>query len=175
LTTILRYTPDKEGQFTVQCAELCGYGHSIMLAPVTVMSSDAFESWVAKQVPPSPTPAPTPVPSPGASPTPSAAPSPGTAGGVINVSANNLKFDTDTISAAAGSDVTIRFNNQDTSVPHNIAFYTDATATKPIFTGNIITGPATTTYTFTAPSTPGNYFFRCDVHPTIMTGTFVVN
>jgi plastocyanin len=37
-----------------------------------------------------------------------------------------------------------------------------------------VTGPTTTTYTFTAPSTPGSYFFRCDVHPTQMTGTFVV-
>lgn len=37
-----------------------------------------------------------------------------------------------------------------------------------------MTGPATTTYTFTAPSTPGTYFFRCDVHPTVMTGQFIV-
>ena len=28
---------------------------------------------------------------------------------------------------------------------------------------------------FTAPSTPGRYFFRCDVHPTLMTGFLVVN
>jgi len=33
---------------------------------------------------------------------------------------------------------------------------------------------ATTTYTFTAPSTPGTYFFRCDVHPETMTGQFIV-
>ncbi len=176
LTTILRYTPDKEGQFLVQCNELCGYGHSTMLAPVTVMSANDFETWVKQQQQPSPTPTPTPAPSPGASatPTPSATPSPGTAGGVINVTAKNIQFDTNTITVKAGSNVTIQFNNQDTSIPHNIAFYTDSTAAKPIFIGNIITGPATTTYTFTAPSTPGNYFFRCDVHPTSMTGTFVV-
>jgi plastocyanin len=32
---------------------------------------------------------------------------------------------------------------------------------------------STTTYTFEAPD-PGEYFFRCDVHPVDMTGTFVV-
>lgn len=50
----------------------------------------------------------------------------------------------------------------------------DASASTTIFKGAIMTGPATTTYTFTAPSTPGTYFFRCDVHPTVMTGQFIV-
>ena len=62
----------------------------------------------------------------------------------------------------------------DAGVPHNFAVYTDATASTAIFTGAVVTGPTTTTYTFTAPSTPGSYFFRCDVHPTIMTGQFIV-
>jgi len=62
----------------------------------------------------------------------------------------------------------------DAGVPHNFAVYTDSSSTTPIFKGPIVTGPTTTTYTFTAPSTPGSYFFRCDVHPTTMTGTFVV-
>ena len=35
-------------------------------------------------------------------------------------------------------------------------------------------GPATATFTFTAPSKPGSYFFHCDVHPTQMTGTVTV-
>ncbi|MEN6341362.1 MAG: cupredoxin domain-containing protein [Methanospirillum sp.] len=79
-----------------------------------------------------------------------------------------------TITAPAGAQVTVTFNNMDSGVPHNFAVYTDSSATTPIFKGPIVTGPTTTTYTFTAPSTPGTYFFRCDVHPTIMTGTFVV-
>jgi plastocyanin len=34
-------------------------------------------------------------------------------------------------------------------------------------------GVAKTIYTFTAPTQPGAYFFRCDIH-TYMTGTFIV-
>jgi plastocyanin len=68
----------------------------------------------------------------------------------------------------------VNFDNQDSGIPHNFSVYTSSAATTSIFVGKIITGPSKTTYTFTAPTTPGNYFFRCDVHPTVMTGTFVV-
>jgi len=37
------------------------------------------------------------------------------------------------------------------------------------------TGPRQVEYGFVAPTAPGNYFFRCDVHPDQMTGTFVVD
>ena len=56
----------------------------------------------------------------------------------------------------AGALVTVNFNNMDAGVRHNFAVYTDASAATPIFTGTIVTGPTTTTYTFTAPGTPGN-------------------
>lgn len=92
----------------------------------------------------------------------------------ISLTAQNMAFNTANIAVPAGASVTINFNNMDAGIQHNFAIYTDATAYTLIFRGNAITGPATTTYTFTAPSSPGNYFFRCDVHPTQMTGTFVV-
>jgi hypothetical protein len=61
------------------------------------------------------------------------------------------------------------------AMPHVLAVYTDSRAQQVIFRGQIITGPnASVTYRFTAPSQPGTYFFRCDVHPTIMMGQFVV-
>jgi plastocyanin len=92
----------------------------------------------------------------------------------IDLIAKNIAFNMSTITVPAGAEVTVNFDNQDSGIPHNFAVYTDSSATTSIFMGQIITGPATATYKFTAPTTPGNYFFRCDVHPTIMTGTFVV-
>jgi plastocyanin len=92
----------------------------------------------------------------------------------IDLTAQNIAFDTKTITVPAGSRVTINFDNKDSGVPHNFAVYTDSSATTSIFKGKIITGPAKTTYIFDAPTAPGTYFFRCDVHPTQMNGQFVV-
>jgi len=92
----------------------------------------------------------------------------------INLTAQNLAFDTQTITVPAGAKVTINFNNKDAGIPHNFALYTDSSASTTLFRGNTITGAGTTTYTFTAPTKAGTYFFRCDVHPTTMTGSFVV-
>ena len=92
----------------------------------------------------------------------------------ISLVAQNFAFDKSTITVPRGASVTINFNNMDAQTPHNFALYTDSYATTKIFQGTLVTGPTTTTYTFTAPSTPGNYFFRCDAHPTQMTGTFIV-
>ena len=99
------------------------------------------------------------------------------AGGItkmITLTAKNLAFDTNTIAVPAGSTVVMTFVNNDVNIPHNFALYTDNTATTKIFAGAFVTGVNTVTYTFTAPSTPRNYFFRCDAHPELMTGTFAV-
>jgi plastocyanin len=91
----------------------------------------------------------------------------------INIIAQNMAFDQSTITVKAGAQVTMILNNKD-SMPHNVAIYTDSTAAQLIYKGEVFTGPATRTYTFTAPSNPGTYFFRCDVHPAKMTGQFIV-
>lgn len=93
----------------------------------------------------------------------------------IDLTAKNIAFNVNSITVPAGSNVAINFNNQDNGVPHNFAVYTDSSASTTIFKGPIITGPNMTTYTFTAPTTPGTYFFRCDVHPTQMNGQFIVS
>jgi len=87
--------------------------------------------------------------------------------------AEGFAFSTETITVPAGAEVTVNFDNRDAGIPHNVAVYTDSSATDAIFVGEIVTGPVRTTYTFTAPKTPGNYFFRCDVHPS-MHGAFIV-
>ncbi len=88
--------------------------------------------------------------------------------------AENIAFNKSTITVPAGANVTVYFDNQDSGVPHNFALYETAAAEKYIFVGETITEPAKVEYTFTAPSEPGTYFFRCDIHPTQMTGQFVV-
>jgi plastocyanin len=105
-----------------------------------------------------------------------AAPVPtGTRQGVpITLTAQNFTFSATTLTAPAGATVVMTFVNNDTNVPHNFALYTDQNAATKIFIGDLVTGQKTVTYTFTAPSLPGNYFFRCDTHPELMTGTFVV-
>jgi plastocyanin len=92
----------------------------------------------------------------------------------VDLTAQNISFDSTRIQVPAGASVTIKFTNRDNGIPHNFAVYESPAAKKSIFKGKNITGPDTITYTFTAPDKPGNYFFRCDVHPSRMTGTLVV-
>ena len=49
ITTELRLTPNKIGQYAVECSQLCGWGHSIMLAPVYVTSMADYQKWVQSQ------------------------------------------------------------------------------------------------------------------------------
>jgi plastocyanin len=97
----------------------------------------------------------------------------------INLTAQNMAFNMSTITVSKGAQVTINFNNMDSGVIHNFSVYQTGSgatgvATGPIFNGPFVTGPAATVYKFTAPSAAGTYFFRCDVHPTTMFGSFVV-
>ncbi len=92
----------------------------------------------------------------------------------VQLTAENIAFDKDTITVPAGSRVVVEFTNND-SVPHNFAAYASESAEAGIFVGERVTGPnQTITYEFDAPSEPGDYFFRCDVHPQQMTGQLVV-
>jgi plastocyanin len=86
--------------------------------------------------------------------------------------ASTTGFDKDCLAAPAGEAFTIAFDNQDANL-HNVAIYTDSSASQSLFIGDILQGPAQTTYDVDPPD-PGNYFFRCDVHPTTMTGAFIV-
>jgi cytochrome c oxidase subunit 2 len=47
--TTLRVTPTEAGDFRIRCAEMCGYAHSAMFAPVVVVEPDQFEAWLAGQ------------------------------------------------------------------------------------------------------------------------------
>jgi len=47
--TELRVEPTRIGEYKVRCAEVCGFGHTNMLARVAVLSEADFEDWVAEQ------------------------------------------------------------------------------------------------------------------------------
>ncbi len=89
------------------------------------------------------------------------------------VGAGATGFSIDCLAALADTPFTIEFDNQDTGVPHNVAAYIDFSAATSLFAGEIITGPDTIVYEVD-PQPAGEYFFRCDVHPTTMTGTLII-
>lgn len=92
---------------------------------------------------------------------------------VFKLAADNTAFSTSTINLQeAGGDATIDFTNND-SVPHNVHIFsgTDATGAT-IFTGTVVSPGASATYKVTGLQ-PGTYYFRCDIHPAIMTGKVV--
>jgi plastocyanin len=86
--------------------------------------------------------------------------------------ASGTGFDTDCLAAPAGEAFTIDFDNQDEGQQHNVAMYVQAQGEE-LFVGDIITGPDTITYDVQPIDQTGNFYFQCDVHPT-MNGTFVV-
>ncbi len=107
---------------------------------------------------------------------PTAAPPAATTGCVakgttVDVSAQGTSFDTNCLAAPAGTAFTIAFDDMEGT--HNVAIYSDNTASKVLFRGDVVTGPRTVTYNVAA-LPKGRYFFRCDIHPTQMTGAFVV-
>jgi plastocyanin len=111
----------------------------------------------------------------GASSTPSTAASaaPGSpAGDAVTVTAKDVKFGQTEVTAPAGKAFDLVFDNQD-SVPHNVAIYTDSSTSTKVSIGEIFSGPGQRTQAVPA-LTAGTYFFRCDVHPE-MKGTLVAN
>jgi nitrite reductase (NO-forming) len=121
-----------------------------------------------------PSTSPTSIPSPSPSSTGVSTASCSPHGTLLRVMAHNVAFNTKCLAAPANTPFKIMFMNMDAGTPHNIAIFTDSSATQSLFTGALVTGPKTVTYH--VPALPaGTYYFRCDVHPTQMFGTFVVN
>ena len=124
----------------------------------------------------------TPTAAGGSAPT-SGAQSPGAAAGTPAGSSTALtitspddeKFDKKQLTAPAATRVTLTLVN-DSDLAHNWHVYKGSDDTKgSLAQTEIITGPnKKDSVTFTTPANPGRYFFRCDVHPTTMTGFLVV-
>jgi len=88
----------------------------------------------------------------------------------IHLSASSSRFDLASLTAPAAERFQIVFQNKDSGIPHNVWIYKDSSASKALFKGDQFAGPATRTYDVGA-LPAGVYFFRCEVHPTQMTGT----
>jgi plastocyanin len=91
--------------------------------------------------------------------------------GVAEISAADLTFDANVIQAPAGEAFTVAFTNNE-GVPHNFSVYVSEGGEE-IATGEIINEGQTDEVEIPALE-PGTYFFVCDLHPTEMRGTIVV-
>ena len=98
-------------------------------------------------------------------------------GQTLELVAANLLFDKRELAVRSGGQVRIRLENRDAGVSHNVAVYRSSTDTTtgvaPGAIGTRFDGPGIDDTVFDIPAA-GNYFFRCDVHPQTMTGTFRV-
>ncbi len=109
----------------------------------------------------------------------------GGATGDTTIVAKGTKFTKNKVTAAGGAPITLTFDNQDASPPHNVEIFAGDKTSGPLLTGctdgcdsdkvstPIKGGPYKEKFTFTAPA-PGTYAFHCVVHPVEMTGTLVV-
>lgn len=164
---------ERPGTYGGQCAEFCGLAHADMYFTVRAVPRAEYDTWVADEQARANA---TPTPAPPSGPPQSGGPPP--AGTVVETATTPdapLAFAQTMLQAPAGAEVTVNYLN-DSSVPHNIAFFQGADATAPrIAATEVMAGPGNQqTVSFTAPAEPGSYFFHCDVHAQQMTGTFEV-
>lgn len=93
---------------------------------------------------------------------------------VVRIASVNSQFEPKTLTVTAGQPFSISFRNADAGVLHNVSVYTNAAASEDILKGTVFAGPGTNVYNV-RPLDAGSYFFRCDVHPSTMTGTLTVS
>jgi plastocyanin len=83
-------------------------------------------------------------------------------------------FQPTSLSVAANEPLELDFTNQDPGIQHNVVIFAEDPAknpnAKPLFTGDLVTGPNEAKYA--VPALPaGTLYFHCEVHPTTMVGT----
>lgn len=146
-------TITEPGVYRGQCAEYCGLYHSRMIFQVRAVPPDEFRAWLNQQV------------------KRAASGCPGDAS-PDRITAKDITFDKACLAAKANTPFTMTFVNQD-PVPHNVSIFRGSDASGPnVFLGEVFTG-GQRVYRIPALA-PGRYFYRCDVHPTAMTGTLLV-
>jgi cytochrome c oxidase subunit 2 len=150
--------PKDAGQtFRGQCAELCGTFHDSMLFTVKALAPADYDTWLAGQIAK-------------ASQSPSPAPSGGAGQVTLELTAKDVAYDKQTLEAPADQPFTIKFQNNDQGISHNVSIH-DASGQE-VFKGEIFPGVDARTYPV-QPLKAGTYTFSCTVHPA-MTGTLTV-
>jgi plastocyanin len=117
------------------------------------------------------TPTPVAVPATAPPPPPTQAPPPPPTGHTESIVAKDTKFSVTSFTVTAGGPVTIKLDNQDVGVQHDIVVL-DPAGTQVAAT-DVATGPVMQQTSFT-PAAPGRYTFKCTVHPQQMYGVIVV-
>jgi plastocyanin len=88
----------------------------------------------------------------------------------VTITSRDMAFDQASLTIEAESASSLRLVNED-AAPHNVAIYSDESATESRFIGELITA---TSIVYALPALePGTYFFQCDLHPE-MNGTLTV-
>ena len=140
---------------------------------VHAMAGADFDTWLQQKIaaanasPSAPPPQPSGSagsPPPGQSGPPAAAP--------LSLTAKDIAFDTAALTAPANTPFQIQFDNQDASIPHDVAIHEGSQSGAEVFKGDVITGPAQKTYDV-PPLKAGSYAFFCTIHPN-MAGTLTV-
>ena len=91
----------------------------------------------------------------------------------IKISASNIKYDKDKLTAAPSA-IKIEFDNNDANVTHNFAVYKSSSDTStPLGATPITSGPDKQTLSITLDQ--GEYYYQCEVHPTQMNGKLIVH
>ncbi len=143
--------------FNGQCAELCGTYHGSMLFTVKALSPADYDTWLAAAIAK-------------ANETPPPLPSGGAGQVQLDLAAKDVTYSTATLDAPADTPFSIKFQNNDQSITHNVAIK-DSAGTE-VFKGEIFEGVDTRVYPIPALKA-GAYVFECSVHPN-MTGTLTV-
>lgn len=147
----IEFTVTEEGTYAGQCAEFCGVGHADMIFSVVAMPREQYDADIAARA---------------AGETPPAPEGEGDCATTIELSAENVQFDTDSIEAPAGEDFCIHLVNNDT-VDHDVGIQeTD-------FNGDDIGPGEEITYVIPAMEA-GDYTFYCTLHPQTMVGDLTV-
>jgi cytochrome c oxidase subunit 2 len=152
-TNTFDLTITKPGTYRGQCAEYCGLAHQAMRFTVRAVPMSEYRAWLAEQKKRAA----------------SGCPEDTTPG---QIAADKIAFDKPCLTARAGRPFTLAFNNKE-PVPHNVSIFKGADANSGVaFVGETFNGPRTVQYQVPALEA-GRHFYRCDVHPTAMTGTLV--